>query len=219
MQLFFVVAAKDNVREMKAKFKSKYKFVISLAIFLFLVNTMVIAVPVKAADPSRILMIDIMAKGPDFDVPGARSFIKGRIEYDKVTGECQGQVEFHLKLYDESGEKIYSMKGKLRNAAVQILPYLPCDVRNVIWTDLWFFTGEGKIKTTDTDMEIEYRGSTITLPNTGGQYITIGFAMLVSPNGEYVGGVWEQGGWAAAGYLGYFGAGTYLTKYMEKCVP
>ena len=215
------------MREMKAKFKSKYKFVISLAIFLVLVNTMVIAVPVKAADPSRILMIDIMAKGPDFDVPGARSFIKGRIEYDKVTGECQGQVEFHLKLYDESGEKIYSMKGKLKDAAVMEIPAYYCTVREVYWTDLWLVMGEGKIKTTDIDMDILYRGNTITLPNTGGQYITIEFAMLVSPNGEYfvisngeiIYGVWPQGGWAAAGMLGVFGAGTYLTKYTEKWVP
>ncbi len=204
---------------MKAKFKSKYKSAISLAMFLVLVNTMVIAAPVKAADPSRILMIDIMAIGDDFDVPGARSSIIGRIEYNKVTGECQGQVEFHLKLYDESGEKVYSMKGKLKDAAVMEIPAYYCNVRDVTWTNLWLVIGEGKIKTTDTDIEIEYRGNLITLPNTGGQYITINLAMLVSPNGEYIGGVWEQGGWAAAGMLGVFGAGTYLTKYMEKLVP
>ena len=214
-----MVAAKDNVREMKAKFKSKYNFGISFAIFLVLVNTMVIATPVKAADPSRILMIDIMAKGPDFDVPGARSSIIGRIEYNKATGECQGQVEFHLKLYDESGEKVYSMKGKLKDAAVMENFAYYCNVRDVTWTNLWLVMGEGKIKTTDTDMEIYYRGGWITLPNTGGQYITMDFAMLVSPNGEYEGGVWPLGGWAAAGLLGWFGAGTYLTKYMEKSVP
>ena len=214
-----MVAAKDNVREMKAKFKSKYKFVISLAIFLVLVNTMAIATPVKAADPSRILMIDIMAKGPDFDVPGARSSIIGRIEYDKVTGECQGYVEFHLKLYDESGEKIYSMKGKLKNAAVVPGYSFACEVRGVTWTNLWLVMGTGEIKTTDIDISIEYRGSTITLPNTGGKYTTMDFVMLVSPNGEHTEGVWPEGGWAAAGLLGYFGAGTYLTKYMEKSVP
>ena len=204
---------------MKAKFKSKYKFVISLAIFLVLVNTMVIAVPVKAANPSHILMVDIMAIGDDLDVPGARSFIKGRIEYDKVTGECQGQVEFHIKLYDESGEKFYSMKGKLKDALVMPIPYWYCDVRDVLWTNLWLVMGEGKIKTTDLNMYIDYRGNTILLPNTGGQYTTIFLVMLVSPNGEYEGGVWPQGGWAAAGIYGGFGGVTYLTKYMEKSVP
>ncbi len=204
---------------MKAKYRTKYRSAICLAIFLVLVNTMVFAVPVEAADPSRILVIDIMAKGPDFDVPGAISSIKGRIEYNKVTGELQGQVEFHLKLYDESGETNYSMKGKLKAAAVMPGYTFPCDVRNVNWTNLWLVTGEGKIKTTDIYMEIKYRGNLITLPNTGGQYITMNFAMLVSQYGEHTEGVWEQGGWAAAGLLGYFGAGTYLTKYMEKSVP
>ena len=79
--------------------------------------------------------------------------------------------------------------------------------------------GEGQIKTPDANIEIEYRGNLILLPNTGGQWATMGLVMLVSPNGEYIGGVWEQGGWAAAGMLGWFGAGTYLTKYMEKSVP
>lgn len=201
---------------MKAKYRTKYRSAITLALFLVLVNTMVMAVPVKAADSSRMLKIDIMAKGPDFDVPGAISFIKGTIEYNKVTGEYLAQVEFHLKLYDESGKKIYSMKGKLKDAAVMPGFSFPCDVRNVLWINLWLVTGEGQIKTTDTDMQIEYRGNWITLPNTGGKYIPMTLNMLASQYGEYDGGVWEEGGWAAAGMLGVFGAGTYLTKYMVK---
>lgn len=201
---------------MKAKYRTKYRSAITLALFLVLVNTMVMAVPVKAADSSRMLKIDIMAKGPDFDVPGAISFIKGTIEYNKDTGELQAQVEFHLKLYDESGKKIYSMKGKLKDAAVMPGFSFPCDVRNVIWTNLWYVFGEGKIKTTDIDMEIEYRGNTILLPNTGGKYVTMDFAMLVSQYGEHTEGIWDEGGWAAAGLLGWFGAGTYLTKYKVK---
>ena len=207
---------------MKAKYRTKYRSAITLALFLVLVNTMVMAVPVKAADSSRILVIDIMAKGPDFDVPGAISSIKGRIEYNKDTGELQAQVEFHLKLYDESGKKIYSMKGILKDAAFVMPGYaFSCDVRHVTWINLWLVTGEGKIKTSDTDMAIEYRGKTITLPNTGGKYIPMTFNMLVSEYGEHIDpeGVWEEGGWAAAGMLGVFGAGTYLTKYMVKMVP
>jgi hypothetical protein len=199
--------------------KVKNKAAISLAVFLVLVNTMVMATPVKAADPSRILKIDIMAKGPDFDVPGAISFIKGTIEYNKVTGECLGQVEFELKLYDESGEKIYSMKGELKDAAVIPGQIFPCDVRDVTWINLWLIMGEGKLRTTDIDIEMEYRGNLITLPNTGGQYITMPLVFLGSQFGEYEGGVWEQGGWAFAGIMNEFGAGTYLTKYMVKMVP
>ena len=201
---------------MKAKYRTKYRSAITLALFLVLVNTMVMAVPVKAADSSHMLKIDIMAKGPDFDVPGAISFIKGTIEYNKDTGELQAQVEFHLKLYDESGKKIYSMKGMIKDAAVMPGFEFPCDVRHVTWINLWYVFGEGKIKTTDIDMQIEFRGKLTTLPNTGGKYVTMDFAMLVSPDGEHADGFWEEGGWAAAGLLGWFGAGTYLTKYKVK---
>jgi len=204
---------------MNAKFKSKYKFAITLAVFLVLANTMVMVAPATPVDHSRILMIDIMAKGDDFDVPGATSFIKGRIEYNKDTGELQAQVEFHLKLYDESGKKIYSLKGELNDAVVIPGFSFPCDVRHVTWINLWYVFGEGQIKTTDIDMQIEFRGVLTTLPNTGGKYMPMNLAMLVSQYGEYEGGVWEEGGWAAAGMLGWFGAGTYLTKYMVKMVP
>ena len=180
---------------------------------------MVFAVPVEAADTSRILSIDIMAKGPDFDVPGATSFVKARIEFNKFTCECLGQVEFELKLYDETGEKIYSMKGELKDAAVMSGGIFPCDVRDVTWINLWIIMGMGKLRTTDIDIEIEYRGNLITLPNTGGKYITMPIVFLGSESGEHLDGFWEQGGWAFAGIMNEFGAGNYLTKYMTKYVP
>ena len=43
--------------------------------------------------------------------------------------------------------------------------------------------------------------------------------MMVSPNGEYVGGVWEDGPWAFAGIAEFFGGVTNMIKYMEKLVP
>ncbi|MBA7631922.1 hypothetical protein ES703_39459 [subsurface metagenome] len=83
--------------------------------------------------------------------------------------------------------------------------------------------GEGKFKTTDTVIEIEHRGEIITLPNTGGQYVPVAIMMMVSPNGEHLEGVWEQGGWAVAaimdGGIPIFGGVSYLTKYMEKLIP
>jgi len=83
--------------------------------------------------------------------------------------------------------------------------------------------GEGKLKTTDTVIVIEHRGVTITLPNTEGKYIPATIFMLVSPNGEHLDGVWEQGGWAVAaimdGGIPIFGGVSYLTKYMEKLIP
>ena len=41
---------------------------------------------------------------------------------------------------------------------------------------------------------------------------------MVNPTGEYMGGIWEDGGWAYAGTLENAGGCTYLTKYMEKGV-
>jgi hypothetical protein len=210
----------------KTEVKMKLKVITVLIMSLFLVSIIAVGTSVKAAKPNRILMIDIMAKGDDLDIPGAITHVKGRIEFDEVSGVLLGQVEFHIKIYDGSGEKIYSMKGKLKNAMVMILPFWYCEVRELTWINLWVVMGEGKLKTTDTDLEILYRNQIITLPNTGGYYVTTyTLAMLVSHYGEYVLGddpevfIWEQGGWAYAGLYGMPGGVAYLTKYMDKSVP
>ena len=196
--------------------KLKIKMITALTVAMFLANILAFATtPVKATDPDQIFKIDIIAKGIDQDISGGTTFIKGKIEFDKVTGEPLGDVNFHVKIYDESHEKIYSMKGKLKDGAVMFLPYYYCNVRHVYWTNLWFIMGEGEIKTTDTILTIDYRGLTITLPNTGGKYIPSTIMMLVNPTGEYVGGVDELGEWAFAGIPG-FGGVTTLTKYFER---
>lgn len=127
------------------------------------------------------------------------------------------------QIYDESGDKVYTIKGMLKNGTVQAVSYNRCPVRKIIWTNLWLVVGEGMVKTTDTTIEnFEYRGQIITLPNTGGKYIPVTIAMLVSPTGEYLtldgnyGGVWEDGGWAYAGIPYVFGGVSYLKNYMEK---
>ena len=196
--------------------KLKVKLISVLTVVLFCANILAFAAtPLQAKDPSQIFKIDIMAKGVDVDISGAITFIKGNIEFDKVSGEPLGDINFHIKIYDESSEKIYSMKGKLKDGAVMMLPYYYCPVRDVTWTNLWYIMGVGELKTSDTDLTIDYRGQTITLLNTEGKYIPSPMMMLVSPNGEYVGGVYEGGGWAFAGYPG-FGGVTDLTKYFEK---
>ena len=206
--------------------KMKLKVTTALIASLLLISIIAIITPVKAADPNRFLMIDIMAKGDDADISGATTSIIGRIEFDKVSGVPLAQVEFHIKIYDESGEKFYSMKGKLKDGLVISNSFqFYCTVREVTWINLWFIMGVGKLKTTDIDMEIEYRGETITLPNTGAQYVPAMIFMMVSPKGEYVsdeypeGSIWPEEGWAFAGIYGIFGGVTYLTKYMEKLVP
>ncbi len=201
---------------MKMKLKTKIKMISLIMVSLFLVPIISMAAPAIAAEPDCISMIDIMAKGEDLDIAGATTFIHAKIVFDEVSGEAMGQVEFHTKIYNELGEKVYSMKGYIKDMPVMILPGYYCHVRDVTWTNLWMIMGMGMIKTSDTDMEIEYRGQIITLPNTKNQYIPIPIGMFVSPNGEYIGGVWEDGGWATAGIPGLVGGVTLLTKYMEK---
>ncbi|GAH24640.1 unnamed protein product, partial [marine sediment metagenome] len=148
---------------------------------------------------------------------------------DEVSGVLLGRVEFHIKIYNiESGEKVYTIKGKLKDGVVMIVPEHYCPVRDVIWTNVWVVQGLGMIKTTDTVIEnFEYRGNIITLPNTEGKWSPGIIAMMVSPKGEYKGGVWEDGGWAYAGVvigmvngnLQFFGGITSLTNYMEKWIP
>ena len=211
--------------------KKKSKVTTALLVSSFLIGIIAIMTPVKAADPNRILMINIMAKGDDLDISGATTSIIAKIEFDKASGiPSVAHVEFQTKIYDESGEKIYSMKGKLKDGIIISNSFqFNCTVRKVTWINLWFIMGEGKLKTTDADIEIEYRGQIITLPNTGGQYIPVSIMMMVNPKGEYVLGedpeifIWPQGGWATAiiviGGIPSIGAVTYLTKYMEKLVP
>ncbi|MHA2431350.1 MAG: hypothetical protein ACXACC_10035 [Promethearchaeota archaeon] len=138
------------------------------------------------------------------------------------------QVDFQTKLRDESGKKIYSMKGKLKDGLViggTNMHEFYCEVREVMWINLWLIMGEGKLKTTDADIEIEYRGGTVTLPNTEGRYIPFFFWIMVNPKGEYILGedptvhIWPEGGWATViiliGGVPSIGVVTYLTKYME----
>ncbi len=219
--------------------KTKLKVTTVLLVSLFLVSIIAGSTPAIAAKPEPSLMIDILAKGDDQDIPPyesedgiyrATTLIVGKIKFDKVSGELLGQVEFQIKIYEiESGEKVYTIKGKLKDGVVEMLPYWPCDVRNVVWTNVWLVQGLGMVKTTDIDIEnFEYRGKTITLPNTGGKYIPLPIAMMVNPSGEYIGGVWEDGPWAYAGVMigidiygnpEFFGGVTNLINYMEKLVP
>ena len=204
------------------------KVTTALLVSLFLVSIIAVSTPAIAAKPDGRLMINIMAKGDDLDIPGydlgiyrATTLIVGKIRLDEVSGVLLGRVEFHINIYEiESGEKVYTIKGKLKDGMVSPNEEFECTVRRLTWTNLWLVVGMGMIKTTDTDpdLEIEYRGNTITLPNTGGKWSPSPIAMMVSPNGENdKGEIWD--GWAFAGIGGFFGGVTTLTKYMEKMVP
>ena len=212
--------------------KTKLKVTTALLASLFLVSIIAVSTPAIAVKPDGTLMINILAKGDDMDIPPyesddgiyrATTLIVGKIRFDKVSGVLLGRVEFHINIYEiESGEKVYTIKGKLKDGMVIPGFVFPCDVRLVTWTNLWLVMGEGMIKTTDTDLTIVHRGQSIALPNTGGKYVPSGIVMMVSPNGENLEGeIWD--GWAFAGVtvdgIPTFGGVTNLTKYMEKLVP
>ena len=214
--------------------KTKLKVTTALLASLFLVSILAVSTPAIAAEPDRTLMINIMAKGDDLDIPGydegiyrATTLIVGKIRLDEVSGELLGRVEFHIIIYEiESGEKVYTIKGKLKDVVAVVWPEHYCPVRDLTWTNVWVVMGEGMYKTTDTVIEnFEYRGNTITLPNTGGKWSPAIIGMMVNPSGEYIGGVWEDGPWAYAGVMidvvnqKLFGGVTSLTKYIEKLVP
>ena len=166
--------------------KTKLKVTTALLTSLFLVSIIAVSTPAIAAKPPSSLMIDIITKGDDADILGATTFINGKIKIDKFSGELLGRVEFHTKIYAESGEKIYSMKGKLKNGMVIPGYFFDCSVRGIRWVNLWLVIGEGLIKTTDTVIEnFEYRGQFITLPNTGGKFVPATVLMMASPKGDY----------------------------------
>jgi hypothetical protein len=168
-----------------------------------------------------------MAKGEDADIGlddpehSADTFIMAKIFADEATGALSARAEFLTKIYDESGKKIYTFHGKLKDAAL-IMPGFSflCSVRGVTWINLWFIMGVGEIKTSDSVItDFPYRGQIITLPNTDGEYVPANIMIFLSQEGEHTTGFWPQGGWAYGGIMqptGNFGGITYLTKYVEN---
>ena len=202
----------------------KSKVTKTLIAAAFFISIFAFMAPVIASGTNGVLII---AKGDDGDIAGATTSIIAKIEYDKASGlPSVAQVEFQTKIYDQSGKKIYSMKGMLKDGLVISDSFqFYCDVREVLWINLWFVMGEGVIKTTDADLEIEFRGGTITLPNTEGQYLPVSMWMMVNPKGEYLLDedpevhIWPEGGWATAiivvDGLPTVGVVTYLARYIE----
>jgi hypothetical protein len=182
-----------------------------LVISLFLVSIIALVTPALANKSNRMF---ILANGDDLDILGAKTIIIGSIEFGDAPS---GQFHFQTKIYDDLGNIIYVIKGKLKDGVATPLPEWFCNVRKVLWVNLWLVMGKGMIKTTNTFLDIEYRGETITLPNTEGKWIPWDIVMLLSPNGEiYIpdGENLYLGGWAFAGILGYIGGVTALKKLV-----
>lgn len=195
-------------------------------ICMVLVLCLAMMVAYGQADSKDTRIMVIKAIGVDEDIGGylipdseyrAVTSIKAEVEL-KENGDplLLKELVFSTKIIDGLGEKVYTIEGELLVDALVFYP-VPnyCTVRKVTWINLWYVVGQGKVKTTDIDIEIEYRGNTITLLNTHGQYVTdIPIVFVVSPLGETVEGA-PWGGWAFAGIPG-FGGITWLRQFVEQ---
>lgn len=190
-----------------------YKIITSLSVLLFLANVMVIAVHVNALESGEIKMIDLIANGEDINNPATEQFIMTKIIYNETNELYLAHMEFHIKYYDESGEKYYSIKGKLKDGAVMRIDYW--DPNNYVYWEnaLWVF-GEGEVKTTETSNYV---------PTTVGMLASTSGVFYYYLGGEKVYGYSGIGPWAWAGiWVGpgqNVGVTTIITKYMEKTVP
>ncbi|MFX1327273.1 MAG: hypothetical protein ACFE91_03910 [Promethearchaeota archaeon] len=150
---------------------------------------------------------------------------------------------FHQKIYDDSGEKVYEMKGILKDGLLLTTHhYFFCPIFKVWFINVSWVMGEGRVKTSDTEISEIFRTLfPIILPNTEGKYVSAPILMFISPTaeyclkdpGEYTPGtsenpidILEQGPWALAAVIWEVdtpmgsmelpvGPVCSLTKYME----
>ena len=215
---------------MKIILKKKSTLTKTLIAVSFFITIIAFITPVMASEPNRVLF---MAKGDDLDLPGATNLIIGKV--DGRDGEAG--VFFYSKIYDDSGEKVYTMIGMLKDGLLLMTDYsFYCPLFKVWFINVWQVMGQGKFRTTDTNIEVYFRDLlTITMPNTEGKFVSAPILMLLSPTAEYRNGdlitgpigpvkIWEEGGWALAAVMWYvpeigdylpIGPLSYLTRYIE----
>jgi hypothetical protein len=221
--------------------KKKSKVTKTLIAASFFITIIAIITPVMAAGSNRILFIAI---GDDLDFPDTTNIIIGKIEKGGGGELPSAQVVFHQKIYDDSGEKVYEMKGILKDGLLLTTKhYFYCPIFKVWFINVSWVMGMGLVKTTDTDFPVIFRTLfPITLPNTEGKYVSAPILMFLSPTAEYCledPGIYapgtpenpvdtlEQGGWVLAAVIWEvetpigpmelpIGPISCLTKYMEK---
>jgi hypothetical protein len=169
----------------------------------FLITIIALVTTVNAYPSNCILFI---AKGDDLDINeinlNAINLMVGKIELDENGEPTTARVIFHQKIYDGSGKKVYMMQGIFKGTLVTKHHSVACPVFGVNFINVWFFLGEGKYRTTDTDLDLTYRNLfDITMPNTGGKYESVPMLMFLSPTGEYEGGETPIGGWVLTAVL------------------
>jgi len=164
----------------RIKVKKKSKVTKGLIAASFIITIIVIVSPVLAAGSNRILFVAI---GDDLDFPETTNIIVGKVD---SSGDGSKLI-FHQRIYDESGKKVYSMVGRLKDGSILTTEhYFYCPIFNVWFINVWWVMGEGKVKTTDTDFQILFRNSLpLTLPNTEGKWVSASVFMWFNPTKEY----------------------------------
>jgi len=221
--------------------RKKSKVTKALIAVSFLIGIIAIVTPVMAAGSNRVLFLAI---GDDLDFPETTNIIIGKIKFGGGGEFPSAQVVFHQKIYDDSGEKVYAMKGMLKDGLLLTTDhYFLCPIFDVWFINVWWVMGEGMVKTTDTYCQVFFRNLfPITMPNTEGKYVSAPILMFLSPTAEYCLedpgtytpgspenpiNILEQGGWVLAAVIWEvetpigpmelpIGPISYLTKYMEK---
>ena len=150
----------------------------------FLIGIIAIITPVMAAGSNRVLF---MAIGDDLDI-NASDLIVGNIKYGKHGEPPSVKAVFHQRIYDDSGKKVYTMMGVLKEGYVMDTNYyFFCPVLEKWFINVTVVVGTGLFKTTDTPLTLTYRNifDDVTMPNTGGKFIEATIVMLISFTAEY----------------------------------
>jgi hypothetical protein len=167
----------------KMEMKKKSKVTKALIAVSFIIGIIAIVTPVMAANTNRVFF---MAIGDDLDIPRAKNIIIGKIKFGAGDEPSLAQVVFYSKIYDESGE-MYKMIGMLKDGYLINPSYsFFCPLFKVWFINVWQFVGEGKVRTTDTNIDVYFRDSlTITMPNTEGKFVSVLIGLLISHTAEY----------------------------------
>jgi hypothetical protein len=149
----------------------------------FLIGIIAIITPVMAAGSNRVLF---MAIGDDLDI-NATNLIVGKMKFDNDDELTSVKVVFHQRVYDESGEKVYTMMGMLKDGSLLTKDhYFLCPIYGFWFINVWLILGGGVLKTEDINYPLTYRSIFyFSMPNTEGKFVDTPMLMLLSPTGEY----------------------------------
>jgi len=150
----------------------------------FLIGIIAIITPVMAAGSNHVLF---MAIGDDLDI-NATDLIVGDIKSGKHGEPPSGKAIFHQRIYDDSGKKVYTMMGVLKDGyIINTSYYFLCPVLMKWFINVTVVVGQGLFKTSDTSLTLTYRNifEEVTMPNTGGKFVQATIVMLISFTAEY----------------------------------